>query len=219
MIDQLGKEWFEKIGGEFKKPYMDVIRKRVREARAKTVVYPATENVFRAFRMTPFSQVQVVMIGQDPYHNGNATGLAFDCGLNPSPTIDQMYWAYNQQFPDNFSTDIMEGKLERWATGGVLLLNTSLTVEKGSPGSHRLTWMTFIQAVLRALCADQRQKVFILLGRDAEAVRPFITAPHRFLYREHPQAANYQNRKWEHKDVFLVANKILKASGQEPINW
>jgi uracil-DNA glycosylase len=221
MKDKVGTEWYEVIGEEFKKPYMAAISKRVGEARSRTTVYPEAKDVFRAFKMTPFNKVKVVMIGQDPYHNGNATGLAFDCRKELSPSMEQMYWGYDQQFPSNFATDIMEGNLERWAENGVLLLNTSLTVEKGKPGSHRLTWVTFMQAVLRALCADPRQKVFILLGRDTDAIRPFITAPHVVLYREHPQAPNYRTPKgkWDHKNVFLEANKHLKASGQEPIDW
>lgn len=222
LIDRLGPSWANVIGGEFSKQYMIDQAADIRAARTRVAVYPASGLIFRAFRETPFENVKVVWLGQDPYPSpGQATGLAFECGtIKRSPSMDRINDAYDEEFPMHFATDIMSGELSRWAQQGVLLLNTALTVEHLKPGSHTHLWDKFTARVIQALVADtSRPKVFVLLGKNAARFEKLITPPHSIVAREHPQAANHQYRKWNHGKIFSTINNLLKDNGIPQINW
>lgn len=222
IIDRVGPSWAKVIGQEFNQPYMKEQQEAIKAAKARTQVYPESGLIFRAFRETPFEEVKVVWLGQDPYPTpGQATGLAFECGTTKvSPSMKQIQMAYDEEFPTNFATDIMEGNLERWAKQGVLLLNTALTVEHLQSGSHTHLWEKFISKVIQALIDDRgRPKVFVLLGNDAKRFQNWVTVPHFVVFREHPQAANYQHRKWEHGKIFTTINAFLKQNGIPQIDW
>lgn len=221
IIDRVGEEWGKVIGQEFSKPYMAETIAVIKKSRAIVNVYPDGDNVFRAFRETPLDKVRVVWLGQDPYNNppGQATGLAMDCGVQVSQTMKQILYAYDQCYPTQFNTDVMDGKLLPWAKQGVFLLNTALTVEEGKAKSHSKIWEKFMAAVMEALIRHQNPKVFVMLGRDAQRYSKWVTAPHVVVEREHPVAASYDDRKWLHGNIFNVINSELKKAGHGQIDW
>jgi uracil-DNA glycosylase len=226
MTERLG-DWWPILKVEFDKQYMVKLANEISALRSSRNIFPLSDDVFRAFKMTPPQKTKVIILGQDPYHDGiNATGLAFECGGRKSrqrhdvtPSWDKMLRGYDEQYPTSFATDLYEGDLTRWAEHGVLLLNSALTVEKGKPGSHAMVWQPFMVELMKILGTSQRPKVFIFLGRQAQAFQKFVKTPHFSIYREHPAAACYAERRWEHGDCFKVANDFLRQTGQEPIDW
>lgn len=216
---QFSPDWWEKLEPEFKKPYMTETSLAIKTSRTKGNVYPAPGIVFRAFKETPLNEVSVVWLAQDPYNTpGQATGLAMDCGSYLSPTMDQLQAAYLDEC--GVLSDAMKvGNLESWAKQGVLLINTALTVEERKPRSHTKIWEKFTAAVMEILCTNGKPKVFVFLGRAAQRYSPWVRTPDIQIYREHPQAANYDYRKWNHGKIYTTINAGLKVLGRNPINW
>jgi uracil-DNA glycosylase len=220
--EHFGASWFERLKHALESPEINALANKIATLRKSGVeIYPSRENVFRAFRETPFNTVKVVWFAQDPYNDvvNQATGLCMDCGVYPSNTIKKVYEVYNKDFPNNFAVDIMEGKLERWAHQGVLLLNASLTVEKKKPGSHLELWKPFTKIVLTQLVQDLTPKVFVGLGNVAQRILGNIPAPHHLLKYEHPVAASYDGRSWKAEGIFHEINKRLKFNGITEIDW
>ena len=222
---RVGEAWADKLYDYFETPYMTSVGKKIAEARERgVIIYPPPSGVFRAFRETPYDKVKVVILGQDPYHDGNATGLAFECKNNVTPSMTQIVGGFSAQFPHNFSTDIMEGKLNRWAEQGVFLLNTALTVRKGKPTSHLSQWSPFTQEVILKLNGrtDHGMKpvVYLLWGKMAQQYRTLLVDECPVLEAEHPVAGVYSGgRKWIHNNCFLQANRELEKLGVTPIDW
>lgn len=204
----------------FASPEVIVIARKVSEERLVREIYPSQENVFRAFRETPLSTVRVVWIAQSPHSSpGQATGLAMDCGKHTNPIIDKILEVYNNDFPQSFNTDLMDGKLIQWAHQGVFLYNTALTVIKNAPNSHLELWEPFTKGVLKTLIYDQNPKVFIGLGKPAQLILGNIPGPHTLLKYEHPTDAVQQERMWEASGIFHEINKIIKFYGRPEIDW
>lgn len=184
----------------------------------KVKCYPNASNTFKAFVETSYFDTKVVILGQDPYPNENATGLAFDCGVSPSPSMLKIAEAYADYDPMHFNTKILDGRTEQWCKEGVLLLNTSLTVEAGKPNSHKEYWLGFTQAVIKAL--NQKEHVIYLLwGREAQNYSIIINPEHKTLMAEHPAEASYNNRKWVHNNCFKKTNELLKLNNLTEIKW
>lgn len=160
-----------------------------------------------------------------PYHDGNSTGLAFDCKNKVTPSADRIISGYNKQYPRNFSTDILSGNFSRWAVEeGVLLLNTALTVRKGEAGSHVKQWLPFTQEVIFAL--NQREErghkpvIYLLWGKQAQAYKTLIADECPVIEAEHPIAGAYAGRKeWLHNNCFLQANEELVKLKVQEVNW
>lgn len=186
---------------------------------AKTKCYPPASQVFRAFTETPYSETKVVILGQDPYPNENATGLAFDCGTNRmSPSMVSIEKAYRSYDPNHFNTKILDGRTHQWCKEGVLLLNTALTVEKGKPNSHKHLWLDFTKTVIKALNRKDHI-IYLLWGKEAQDFGVLVNRSHTILKAEHPVAPRYQGREWDHGDFFNLTNKILKEKGKQEIKW
>jgi len=149
--------------------------------------------------------------------------VAFECKNNITPSMRKINEGYTEQFPNHFSTDIMDGKLDRWADQGVFLLNTALTVRKGHSASHLKHWSPFTQQILLALnsrCDENiPPAVYILWGKMAKQYRILLTEDCPVIEAEHPVAASYGNRKWHHNNCFIKANNALKELGVETIKW
>lgn len=192
-----------------------------RERSSKTI-YPAREDVFRCFELTPLDNVKVVILGQDPYHSpGKASGLAFECldGV-PTPSWTKILQVYKEDVPNNFPADLEYGKgLDNWSKQGVLLLNTALTVVKGIAGSHSVRWQPFTIKLLDSLFARQQPTVFLLWGKPARFLAPVVPKHHKAIYNEHPAAACYAERKWDAEGVFSKTNEFLVSRFQTPIDW
>jgi len=223
---RVGVTWAKELYDTFESPYMKSVAVKLAAARKKgIVIYPESPNVFRAFRVTPYERVKAVILGQDPYHDGNATGLAFDCGKHVTPSMKKLHEGYDAQFPSHFNTEVMDGKLETWAERGVFLLNTALTVRQGQPASHLQNWHVFTVAVIGALNRRTQEPhnlpppVYLLMGKMAQQYAQLIDDTSPIIKVEHPAAALYAKRLWDHQNCFLRVNEELNALNVEPIEW
>ena len=187
-------------------------------------MYPSKENVFRCFRETPFNDVRIVMLGQDPYHDGRSVGLAFaneNSHIVPSPSLkiilqeveDSVYQGFDFQTTINFD-------LTSWAHQGVLLLNTALTVQKGKAGSHTDNWVFFTRAVLKALTEGHTGLIYMLWGNHAKSYKHLINPAQNFILEAaHPAAEAYGSGGFLGCGHFVKCNEILKACNSDQIKW
>ncbi len=222
MAVQIEEYWKEALQGEFEKEYMKNLRTfLMKEKEEGKIVFPPGSLIFNAFNHTPFDKVKVVILGQDPYHGqGQAHGLSFSVqkGVTPPPSLKNIYKELKDDIED--FTIPSHGDLTKWADEGVLLLNATLTVRKGEPGSHHNKgWELFTDQAIRELSEKKKGIVFLLWGKNAQAKIPLIdTDKHFILKAAHPSpySANSGFFGCRH---FSKANKLLKEQGIEPIDW
>jgi uracil-DNA glycosylase len=225
MINRMGFTWQNLLKSEFSKDYYKKLMGGLNSAKnSGKIIYPPAGQMFRAFKLTPYDKVKVVIFGQDPYSDGSATGLAFsvenDSPLRDKPpSIQKICEAAEKEFPNHFSPAIMTGDLSGWAEQGVLLLNTALSVSAGNPGKHVEHWRPFTKAVIEQLNQHPETIVFMLWGAFAKELKPLISSKHRILEAEHPVYAARQNRTWDNNNCFTVTNKILEEVNRTKINW
>jgi uracil-DNA glycosylase len=177
--------------------------------------------VFNAFKLTPFHEVKVVILGQDPYHGANqAHGLSFSVqkGVGIPPSLKNIYKELQVDIP-GFNMP-SHGDLSDWAKKGVLLLNATLTVRANEPGSHqKMGWEQFTDKAIEALNAKKGGLVFILWGRHAQAKASLIdSGKHLVLTAAHPSPFSAYNGFFGCKH-FSKANAYLLSKGEKPINW
>ena len=213
--------WKERLGGEFRKPYVTALKTYLKAERATgEVIYPPGPLIFNAFNKTPFDAVKVVILGQDPYHGpGQAHGLCFSVqtGVKPPPSLVNIFKELHRdvgfQIPKH-------GNLEKWAEQGVLLLNACLTVRAGQPASHqRKGWETFTDAAVQRLNEEKEGIVFLLWGRPAQEKGAIIDPKkHHILKAAHPSPFS-ANRGFFGTRHFSKANAILEKAGRSPLIW
>jgi uracil-DNA glycosylase len=186
-----------------------------------TIVYPKHSDVFNAFNLTPFNEVKVVILGQDPYHGANqAHGLSFSVqkGVAIPPSLRNIYKELQADVPGfKIPTD---GDLSSWAKQGVLLLNSTLTVRSNQPGSHqKMGWEQFTDQAIRALSEQREGLVFMLWGRHAQAKASLIDpTKHVVLTAAHPSPFSTYNGFFGCTH-FSKANAYLVNKDEKPINW
>lgn len=223
----IGPAWYEFLGGDqhFKSDgFLKIISQLSGRSQQGVTIYPEPANQFRAFQATHPDTVKVVIIGQDPYHNGSATGLAFG---NPedqqylSPSLDIIHQELEEEF-DTLELDF-DQTLESWAAQGVLLLNTALTVEKGRAGSHTDMWVPFTKTVLKHLVQKRSGDclVFVAMGVKAQAfITPEMASFHEVLMCAHPAADSYADqRKFRGSGIFKKINQSLAFLDKPEINF
>ena len=216
----ISNDWLEPLSAEFKKPYYARLYQTVKEEYNTRQVFPDAKDIFSAFELTPFHQVKVVILGQDPYHNiGQAHGLCFSVkpGVEIPPSLVNIY----PELHDDLGCYIPNtGYLTKWAKQGVLLLNTVLTVRAHAANSHRgIGWEEFTDAAIKALNKLDQPIVFILWGRPAQNKKPMLTNPnHLILEAPHPSPLSAY-RGFFGSRPFSKTNEFLKAHGIEPIDW
>lgn len=218
---KLAPSWTHHIGGEFDRPYMQDLKAFLqREKSAGKIIYPRGDDIFNAMNTTPFDQVRVVILGQDPYHGeGQAHGLSFSVkdGVKPPPSLINIY----KEISAEFGTPMPKsGDLTGWAKQGVLLLNATLTVEASLAGSHQNKgWETFTDAIIRALNDHHSHLVFLLWGSYAQKKGAFIDrARHLVLEAPHPSPLS-AHRGFLGCGHFQKANAYLTAHGFPPVAW
>lgn len=182
------------------------------------VVYPPIEQRFNAFHLTPYEEVKVVILGQDPYINeGEANGLAFSSlAKKRPPSLVNMYKSIEKDYGKIPPT----GDLSNWAKQGVLLLNTILTVEKGKSLSHeKLGWQYFTKKVIEYLNKKESKIIYLLWGRYAQSYEKYINLnKHLVLKSTHPSPLSFY-RGFLDDSPFLKANELLVKEGMEEVNW
>lgn len=217
---KIEEQWKEVLKEEFEKDYFkNLVEYLHREKREGKVIYPPGPLIFNAFKLTPFNEVKVVIIGQDPYHApGQAHGLSFSvpAGVPPPPSLKTIY----QEIENDLHIELHKnGNLEGWARQGVFLLNASLTVRAGAPTSHsNIGWIAFTDAVIKAISDRKQGVVFLLWGNYAKGKRSLIDqSKHYVLEAAHPsplaRGAFFGCRH------FSRCNQLLEAQGLTPIDW
>lgn len=212
--------WKEALKDEFEKPYFTELTKFVRDEYKNATVYPPPKFIFHAFELCPFDKVRVVILGQDPYHGvGQAHGLCFSVPENIAvpPSLQNIYKEIQSDLEVSPPSG---GNLESWSKQGLLLLNATLTVRAGSPGSHQHKgWEEFTDAAIRALSGQKEHLVFILWGRYAQEKGAHIDSKkHLVLKAAHPSPFSAYNGFFGCKH-FSKTNEYLKAHGGKPIEW
>jgi uracil-DNA glycosylase len=218
---KLDPSWLRVLGDEFDKPYMKELRAfLVAERQAGKVIYPAAGNWFNALNTTPFDRVEVVILGQDPYHGpGQAHGLCFSVprGVDTPPSLQNIF---KELAADLGIARPAHGNLQHWAKQGVLLLNAVLTVEQGRAGSHQgRGWETFTDACIAHLNREREGLVFLLWGSYAQKKGQLIDrSRHCVLEAPHPSPLS-AHRGFLGCRHFSKANAYLEGRGHTPIDW
>lgn len=213
--------WKEVLADEFKKPYFKNIVEHLKtEKEQGKVIYPPGPQIFHAFEATPFEEVKVVLLGQDPYHGpGQAHGLSFSVqkGVPPPPSLINIF----KELHDDTGVPIPNhGHLEKWARQGVLLLNASLTVRAGEPMSHsKIGWHKFTDCVIATVSEKHEHIVFLLWGKFAQQKEELInTKKHLVLKSAHPSPLSANNGFFGSRP-FSKINTYLMKNGKDPIDW
>ena len=218
---QLEPSWKLAFGDEFEQDYMRRLREFLLAEKSQgKEIYPPGDKIFQAFNLTPFTKVRVVIIGQDPYHGpGQAHGLCFSVqpGVRLPPSLQNIYKEIHAQLGIEFGEN---GCLTRWAEQGVLLLNSSLTVERGKAGSHQgKGWETFTDKAIALLNEERQGLVFMLWGSYAQKKGEIVDSQrHLVLSSPHPSPFSV-HRGFFGNGHFLQANEYLVKQGGSPIDW
>ncbi|MEG0291191.1 MAG: uracil-DNA glycosylase [Anaerovoracaceae bacterium] len=213
---KFNNDWDNVLKDEFQKEYYQKLREFLKKEYMNKRIYPNMYDIFSAFKMTPYNDVKVVILGQDPYHEeGQAHGLAFSVkkGIAIPPSLRNIYKELESDLGIKMPN---HGCLEEWANRGVLLLNTVLTVREGIANSHKgMGWEIFTDKVIELLNQRDKPVVFILWGNNAKSKRIYIDNPrHHIIEGVHPSPLS-AHRGFFGGHFFSRANSLL----DEPINW
>jgi uracil-DNA glycosylase len=218
---RLHPSWLEPLRDEFEQPYMGELRQFLLDERSRgRPIFPRASNWFRALDLCPLEKVRVVILGQDPYHGeGQAHGLCFSVppGIRPPPSLVNIFKELESDLGIRPSP---HGFLEHWASQGVLLLNSVLTVQMGQAASHRdRGWERFTDTIVRLVNDKPEPVVFMLWGSYAQKKAGFVdTSRHLVLKAPHPSPLSAHSGFFGCRH-FSKANAFLKERGQEPIDW
>lgn len=221
MEQYMPQDWQQQLQAEWTKPYWQQLKVFLQNAYATTTVYPPKSQLFSAFHATPYNEVKVVIIGQDPYHGAEqANGMSFSVqeGVKFPPSLRNMF----KELQTDIGCDTPKsGDLTAWAKQGVLLLNNVLTVEEGQAGSHQKQgWEQFTDAVLHTLLPKQQPIVFVLWGKQAQMKEKAIAEfpQHIIVKGVHPSPLS-ASRGFFGSKPYSTINEHLQATGQTPIVW
>ena len=218
---QIEESWKKVLKDEFEKNYFQHIITFLKAEKALgKIIYPPGPLIFNAFKQTPFDKVEVVILGQDPYHNkGQAQGLSFSVpeGIAKPPSLVNIF----KELKSDLGIEIPEnGNLTKWAQQGVLLLNASLTVRQNEPGSHaQIGWLQFTDNVIKKISEEKEGIVFLLWGKFAQEKQSLIDeTKHYVLKAAHPSPFSANNGFLGCKH-FSKANELLMKQYKTPIDW
>lgn len=213
-------DWFPALKGEFQKEYYKQLHQTVLREYQTRQIFPAADDLFTAFHLTPLANVKVVILGQDPYHDvGQAHGLCFSVkpGIPAPPSLVNIY----KELQDDLGCYIPNnGYLVKWAEQGVLMLNTVLTVRAHQANSHRgIGWEQFTDAAIKVLNEQDRPIVFVLWGKPAQMKKQMLNNPkHLILEAPHPSPLS-SYRGFFGSKPFSKTNAFLQTHGLKEIDW
>lgn len=219
MRELIPASWAPVLAAETEQPYFADLETFLKTERAEHQVFPPEDEVFAALAATPYQDVKVVLIGQDPYHDdGQAHGMCFSVrpGVRIPPSLRNMY---KELDTDLGIAPVKHGYLKAWADQGVLLLNTVLTVRAHEPASHKdRGWEKFTDAVIKDVSAREKPVVFVLWGAHAKKKAKLIDASrHAIVQGAHPSPLSA--KLFFGSKPFSAVNEALAGFGQEPIDW
>lgn len=216
----INEGWKNILWDEFQSPYFSKLKEFLVQETSSRSIYPPGKLIFNAFDHTPFENIKVVILGQDPYHgSGQAHGLCFSVppGIKPPPSLVNIF----KELKSDLGMEIpLSGNLEAWADQGVLLLNATLTVRAGEAGSHQKQgWETFTDAVIGKISQQKSAVVFLLWGRYAQAKEDLVEGEkHLVLKAAHPSPFSAYNGFFGCRH-FSKANEFLISRGIDPVDW
>lgn len=218
--DKLPEDWKKALKASLDSPSFQELERFVAKEREEATVFPSEEDLFSAFRLTPYADVRVLLLGQDPYHGpGQAHGLAFSVkpGVPSPPSLVNIF---KELEADVKVPRPKDGSLMAWAEQGVLLLNAVLTVQQAKPNSHAgHGWEDFTDAVIRAVSEKTEPVVFLLWGKYAQKKKKLIDASrHVVIEGTHPSPLSASSGFFGSKP-FSAVNKALESKGRPPIDW
>lgn len=216
----IGNSWDDKLKVIWNSSGFHVFYNKIMKLYEEKTIYPLKENIFNAFKLTPYENVKVVIVGQDPYHGeGEAHGLSFSVQDNVKipPSLQNIY---KELYNDLGIMPKKTGNLTGWAKEGILLLNSTLTVEKDKANSHQgLGWQIFTDYVIKVLNQKNEPVVFILWGNFARSKKNLITNPkHLIIESTHPSPFSAYNGFFGSKP-FSKTNNFLIKNNIKPIDW
>ncbi|OCX52584.1 uracil-DNA glycosylase [Mucilaginibacter sp. PPCGB 2223] len=223
MSIDLEASWLHVLKSEFEQPYMLKLKEFLKaEKAAGYTVYPKGSEIFNAFNTTPFDDVKVVILGQDPYHGPRqAHGLSFSVqkGVDVPPSLRNIYKELQTDIPGFIIPN--HGNLTEWAKQGVLLLNATLTVQAANAGSHQKKgWEQFTDTVIKKISDEKQGVVFILWGAYAQSKSALIDeSKHLVIRSTHPSPLAVSRGGFFGSKPFSRANDYLVQQGKKPINW
>ncbi len=217
---RVGNDWQPFFDEEQAKPYYLQLRQFLKREYSTKRIYPPMDEIFTAFRLTGFADTKVIIVGQDPYHEeGQAMGLSFSVheDTDEPPSLRNIH---QEIIAEGVEQGAWSRDLTRWAEQGVLLLNSTLTVEAHRAASHAgRGWETLTDTAIKALGDDPRPKVFMLWGSYARSKKALISQPvHLILESPHPSPLS-ASRGFFGNGHFLRCNEFLRSTGQSPIIW
>lgn len=218
---QIEESWKQVLKDEFNKEYFQHIITFLKTEKALgKIIYPPGSLIFNAFQQTPFSEVKVVILGQDPYHNkGQAHGLSFSVpdGIAKPPSLNNIF----KELKSDLGIEIPQsGNLQKWAKQGVLMLNASLTVRQNEPASHaQIGWLQFTGEVIRKISDKKQGIIFILWGKFAQEKQSLIDETKHFVLKAaHPSPFSAENGFFGCRH-FSKTNNLLVKQQKIPIDW
>ena len=211
--------WTEILAPIKNTEYFTTLWEKVKEEYQTTKCFPPKNQIFRAIELTPFEEVKVVIIGQDPYHNDNqANGLCFSVSdkVTAPPSLKNIF----KELEDDLGIKKTSNELEMWAKQGVLLLNATLTVRAHEANSHKdLGWEKFTDFIIKEISDKKENVVFVLWGAFAQKKAGLIDASRHFIIQSaHPSPFSVHKGFFGSRP-FSKINQFLKEKGKEPINW
>ncbi|MFZ4401273.1 MAG: uracil-DNA glycosylase [Bacteroidales bacterium] len=220
MSVNINESWKEVLKNEFESEYFMKLKEFLVIEKKEFIVYPPGSQIFSAFDLTPFDNVKVVILGQDPYHGaGQAHGLCFSVqnGVKPPPSLQNIFKEIESDIGVKTSGS---GNLEKWAQQGVLLLNATLTVRANLAGSHQHKgWEIFTDTVIKTLSDKKEKLIFLLWGNYAQAKESLISKQkHYILKAAHPSPFSVYRGFFGCKH-FSKTNELLRGMGEKEIEW
>lgn len=217
---KIENSWLSILSDEFESSYFFELKKFLIEEKKQFQIYPPGSDIFAAFNYTPFDNVRVVILGQDPYHGaGQANGLCFSVkpGIRKPPSLQNIF----KELKSDLGFEIPEnGNIEKWAKQGVLLLNATLTVRANQAGSHQNKgWEQFTDKAIQQLSENKEKLVFILWGKFAQAKEVLIDANKHFIIKSPHPSPFSADRGFFGSKPFSKTNTYLINQGLDAIDW
>lgn len=219
LLDTITTDWKELLASRISQAHFDKLEDYLTSRSKEATIYPPREAIFQALNLTPFHEVKVVILGQDPYHGPNQShGLAFSVkeGMTLPPSLRNVF----KELHDDVGCPVPEsGDLTAWAKQGVLLLNTVLTVEEKAAGSHqKIGWEQVTDTIIDVLNEKETPVVYMLWGKPAQSKIKRISSDYKILTAPHPSPLS-SYRGFFGSQPFSQANQFLEANHQSPIDW
>lgn len=220
-VDTLGKGWAMELKETLKSPYMKKLMNFISVQYAMNDVKPYQRDMFNAFKLCPWESLRIVIIGREPHISSNPNGLAFanhETSVFNNSSVCKIFDCLEKEYYEGSFYLDFDFELKHWARQGVLLLNRSLTVKEGAPGSHKKPWGKFNSAVLNSVNESKPATIFILWGKQAQALEPHIKKHNYVLKFDSPDKYAGTDKEWNCPN-FKEADKILIELNNEKIKW